>query len=246
MLTPDLVALLSLALVAGAVSFTSPCALPLLPGYVGYVSGLAAPAEDGQPPARRPVVVGSALFVAGFTVVFTALGATASGVSLLLLQNLRAINVVSGAVVVLMGLVTAGALRVGVLDRQYRVALTRVTRGPRGAVVLGGAFAFGWTPCVGPVLASILATAASTQSVSRGALLLVAYSIGLGLPFVAVAVAVAKGRAGVSWLRRHSRRIELVGGVVMVVMGVAIMTGGWTRAMSVVLRVYARVGWPPI
>lgn len=245
MLTPDLLALMSLALVAGAVSFTSPCALPLLPGYVAFVSGLGA-GDAAEARRLRPVLVGSGLFVAGFTAVFTALGATASALGLLLVQNLRTINVVSGAVVVVMGLLTTGVLRLPALERQRRVDLGRLGRGPRGAPVLGAAFAFGWTPCVGPVLASILATAAGTGTVARGTALLVAYSAGLGIPFVLVAIAVARGRAGVPWLRRHSRHIEVIGGLLLVLMGVLLMTGGWTRVMSAVLRYYARLGWPPI
>lgn len=241
----ELYALASLAVVAGVVSFTSPCALPLVPGFVSYVAGMQGDAGGTGWRARRPAVAGAALFVLGFTVVFTALGATASAVGLLLAQNLRAINVVSGGLVALMGLVGMGALRVPVMQRQARLDLSRVGRGPRSAPLLGAAFAFGWTPCVGPVLAGILATAAGTGTTTRGALLLMAYSLGLGIPFLLVAAGLGSDRARAR-LARHGRRLEVAGGLLLVTMGVALMTGGWTTLMSSLLRQYARWGWPPI
>lgn len=247
----ELFALMSLALVAGVVSFTSPCTLPLLPGFVSYVSGLAGPGGGGgsiavAAPARRRVLVGSLLFLTGFAAVFTALGATSSALGFLLVRNLRTINLVGGAFIVLMGLATLGVLRLPFLHRQARTDLTRWRPGPAGALPMGAAFAFGWTPCVGPVLASVLATAATTATVGRGALLLLAYSLGLGLPFLLVARGVASGRGPMSRLRRWSRRIEIAGGVLLVGMGVAMMTGGWTVLMSRMLAFYARLGWPPI
>ncbi|WP_043734257.1 cytochrome c biogenesis CcdA family protein [Streptomyces zinciresistens] len=242
-------ALASLALVAGVVSFTSPCTLPLLPGYVSYVSGL----HDGTagdrplaPAARRRVLLGAALFVLGFSGVFTVLGATASALGLLLKNNLATINLVGGALVVLMGLAVSGLFRIPFMERELRLDLSRFGRGPGGAVPLGAAFAFGWTPCVGPVLASILATAAGTATVTRGALLLVAYSLGLGLPFLLLAVGLTRARGRMLWLRRQSRRMEIFGGVVLVAMGVSMMTGGWTTLMGTLLGAYARLGWPPI
>ncbi|TFV66503.1 UNVERIFIED_ORG: cytochrome C biogenesis protein [Bacillus sp. AZ43] len=249
----ELFALMSLALVAGVVSFTSPCTLPLLPGFVSYVSGLSRGADAptvGSGPlavrARQRVFAGSLLFLLGFAAVFTMLGATSSALGFLLIRNLQAINLVGGAFVVLMGLATTGVVRIPFLHRQVRSDLRRWQPGPGGALPLGAAFAFGWTPCVGPVLASILATAAGTATVGRGALLLLAYSLGLGLPFLLVARAMARGRGPLRWLQRHSRRIEIVGGLLLVGMGVAMMTGGWTVLMSRMLAFYARLGWPPI
>lgn len=244
-------ALASLAVVAGLISFTSPCTLPLLPGYVSYVSGMSGDtmsgAAAGQSGAvRRRVLAGAVLFVAGFSTVFTTLGATSSALGLLLVQNLRAINLIGGALIVVMGLAMTGLVKIPLLHRQVRFDLTRFGRGPAGALPLGAAFAFGWTPCVGPVLASILATAASTDTVTRGALLLLAYSLGLGAPFVLLATTLARGRTGTGWLRRHARRIEIIGGIVLVAMGIVMMTGGWTALMSRMLGFYARLGWPPI
>lgn len=242
----ELFALASLALVAGIVSFTSPCCLPLLPGYVSYVSGLTGAAAGTGITTRRRVLAGAGLFVLGFSVVFTVLGLTATAVGLLLLRNLQAVNLVAGGLVMAMGLVMIGVLRVPLLQRRLQLDLSRIGRGPAGAFPLGAAFAFGWTPCVGPVLASILAAAATTDTLARGALLLAAYSLGLGLPFLLLAWWLAGGRRRPEWLGRHSRRIEVAGGVVLVAMGAALVTGGWTVLMSRLLGFYARLGWPPI
>ncbi|CCG02815.1 cytochrome c biogenesis CcdA family protein [Blastococcus saxobsidens] len=250
----DLLPLAFLSLIAGVVSFTSPCALPLLPGYVSYVSSLAPPvgvpaaATGGttSAPTRDRVLAGSLLFVLGFTIVFTALGATASSLALLLAQHRATVNVVGGVFIVAMGLATAGVLRLPLLHRQVRMDLSRMGRGPGSALALGAAFAFGWTPCVGPVLAAILTTAAGSGTVARGALLLLLYSIGLGIPFLLVALGVRRGRLRLDWLRRNSRKIEVFGGVLLIAMGIGIATGSWTRLMSGMLAFYAQFGWPPI
>ena len=239
----ELFALASLALVAGVVSFTAPCTLPLLPGYVAYISGMSD-SEQTVPTSR--VLLAAALFVAGFSAVFVALGVTASGLGLLLAQNGRLLELVGGVFIVAMGLVTAGVLRIGLLQRQLRVDMSRVGRGPRAAAPLGAAFAFGWTPCIGPVLAGVLITAASTTTMAEGGILLAASSLGLGLPFLGLAAAVARGRVRLGWLRRHSRKLEITGGILLVIMGVAVLSGQWTEFMSSMLAVYARLGWPPI
>lgn len=246
----ELYALMSLALVAGVVSFTSPCCLPVLPGYVSYVSGLREPVPSAggavATRARTRIMTGSVLFVIGFTLVFTVLGMTASALGLLLVQNRQVINVVGGAFVVFMGLTMVGLIRVPLLQRRFAVDASRFNRGPASALPLGAAFAFAWTPCVGPVLTAILATAAGTGTLVRGAALLVVYSLGLGLPFLALAAGMARGKRRPDWLGRNSRRIELAGGVLLIVTGLAMATGSWTALMSQFLAFYARVGWPPI
>lgn len=236
----DLLPLAFLSLIAGVVSFTSPCALPLLPGYVSYVSSLAPPAgvpaaaTGGAPPApvRDRVLAGSLLFVLGFTIVFTALGATASGLALLLAQHRATINVVGGAFIIAMGLATAGVLRLPLLHRQVRMDLSRIGRGPGSALALGAAFAFGWTPCVGPVLAAILTTAAGSGTVARGALLLLVYSIGLGIPFLLVALGLRRALALSTLARRHARWVMRFGGVILIVLGVLLVTGAWDHVMT--------------
>ena len=242
----ELFAFASLAFVAGLVSFTAPCTLPLLPGYVSFVSGMSAPVASGGAAVKSRVMVGATLFVLGFSVVFVALGLTASGLGLLLAQNARTLNLVGGAFIVLMGLITAGLLRVPLLQRQLSFDVSRMGQGPRAAFPLGAAFGFGWTPCVGPVLAGVLVTAASSTTMAEGAALLAAYSLGLGLPFLMLARAVVRGRGRLGWLRRHGRKIEIFGGVLLVVMGLAVMSGQWTVMMSRMLSLYARIGWPPI
>lgn len=236
----ELVTLAALALVAGVVSFTAPCTLPLLPGYVSYVSGL----EQGS--GRRGAGLGPWLFVAGFAVTFTALGATASAFGFLLASNARLVDAVAGTIVAVMGLVLLGVLRVPWLQRELRLPLHRVARGPGGAIPLGVAFALGWTPCIGPVLAGILTTAATRTSVAEGGFLLFVYAVGLGTPFLWLARQVRKGHDRLGWLRRNARRLEIVGGFVLVAMGVAIATGVWTVLMSRMLSWYAQFGWPPI
>lgn len=240
----ELFALASLAAVAGVVSFTSPCALPLLPGYVSWVSGLSG--DGAEAAGRPPVMRGALLFVVGFSVVFTLLGLTASAVGLLLVQGRQTLTVAGGVVVIAMGLVSLGAVRVPLLQRQARLDLRRIAQGPAGAMPLGAAFAIGWTPCVGPVLTGVLATAATAGSTAHGAVLLMAYSGGLGVPFLLVAAGVRRGRARLSWLRRHGRAVERAGGVLLVVMGALMVMGSWTALLSRVLSLYARVGWPPI
>ena len=242
----ELFALASLALVAGVVSFTAPCTLPLLPGYVSYVSGMSRVGRASAEPPKRRVLVGASLFVLGFSLVFVALGLTASALGLFLAQHSRVLELVGGGFIVAMGLVTAGALRVAWFQRQMRVDMSKIGHGPRAAFPLGAAFAFGWTPCVGPVLAGVLATAATTATVAQGAVLLAAYSVGLGLPFLGLAVAVARGGGRLVWIRRHTRKLEILGGLLLAVMGLAVMSGDWTQLMSRMLAFYARLGWPPI
>lgn len=240
---------LSLALVAGLVSFSSPCTLPLLPGYISYVSGLSHPTTETSTSTTsdyRRTLLAALLFMLGFSAVFTVLGASASLVGSLLAQHQHVLNTVSGTLILLMAAAMLGVLRIPGLQRQIRVDLHRISRGPASAPVLGAAFAFSWTPCIGPVLAAILSTAATTTTASWGAVLLLAYSAGLGVPFVLLATGLSKGKHRFGWLRRNSRRIEIAGGVLLAGMGVAILTGGWTVLMSRVLAFYAQIGWPPI
>ena len=241
----ELVTLAALALVAGVVSFTAPCTLPLLPGYVSYVSGLEGSAGHRNG-ARSGVGLGPWLFVAGFAVTFTMLGATASALGFLLASNARVVDAIAGAIVAVMGLVLLGVFRMPWLQREWRLPLHRIARGPGGALPLGVAFALGWTPCIGPVLAGILTTAATRTSVAEGAFLLFVYAFGLGLPFLWLARQVRKGRDRLGWLRRNARRLEIIGGLVLVSMGVALATGAWTVLMSRMLSWYAEFGWPPI
>jgi cytochrome c-type biogenesis protein len=235
----------ALAFVAGIISFTSPCCLPLMPGYVAYVSGAAARVE-GTVAVRSRVLGAAVLFVLGFAAIFTAMGAGASAVGPLILRNRLLLERVAGVLVVFMGLLTIGVVRVPFLLREARLDLRRVRPGPLGAVPLGMAFAVGWTPCVGPVLASILAAAATTRTAWSGAGLLFVYALGLGIPFLLLAWGHARASTALSWLRRHGRAIEVLGGAVLIAMGVLMMIGRWTLLFTPLIRWFAQNDWPPI
>lgn len=234
-----------LAVVAGAVSFSSPCCLPLIPGYLSYISGLPL-AGLGRREARWVALQASLLFVAGFTAVFTALGISFAFVGSALLRNLPVIVRVAGVVIILMGLSTMGLLRLPFLSRERRFDMARIPSGPGGAFALGMAFAFGWAPCIGPVLATILTAAAASQTALWGGLLLALYSLGLGIPFVALALGFSRARGSLEWLRRNGRRIEILGGALMVGVGVLFVSGAWRSFFIPLQRTFARLGWPPI
>jgi cytochrome c-type biogenesis protein len=233
------------ALVAGTVSFSSPCCLPLLPGYVTYISALPV-SSLGTREARAVTLRASLAFVLGFTVVFTTLGVASAFAGLWLVRTLPTIVRLIGVGIIVLGLSMTGLLRVPFLLREHRVDLARLPKGPRGAFGLGVAFAAGWTPCIGPVLATILATAAATKTVAWGGLLLVLYSLGLGIPFVVLALGLRRANGSIAWLRRNGRRIEVVGGVLMVGVGVLFVTGRWEMWFQPLQRYFAQFGWPPI
>lgn len=234
-----------LAVVAGIVSFSSPCCLPLIPGYLSYVSALPV-SELGRAEARAVTLRASLLFVAGFTAVFSALGTSLAFLGAPLLRRLPLIVRVSGIGIIVMGLAMMGVLRLPLLYRERRFDLARARPGPRGAFFMGTAFAFGWTPCIGPVLATILTTAAATATAPWGGVLLMLYSVGLGLPFVALGLGFQRARGSLQWLQRHGRAIELAGGMVLVGVGLLFASGGWRSFFVPLQRSFARFGWPPI
>jgi len=242
----NLVGPFALAFVAGLISFTSPCCLPLMPGYVSYVGGVSGASAGTIVRTRTRVLFAAALFVAGFVAVFTVLGAGASLLGAWVLRNRAILTQVAGVFVVVMGLATMGILRIPLLYREARFELHRLRPGPAGAFPLGAAFAVGWAPCIGPVLGSILTAAATTQSLVRGASLLFVYSLGLGVPFLLLAYGYTGASRPFDWLRRRSRGIEIAGGAVLITMGVLMITGQWTRLFTPVLRLFSRAGWPPI
>ncbi len=230
------------AIAAGVLSASSPCVLPVLPGYVAAVS---ATQEVGQP--QRARLVGALGFVAGFTIVFTILGATASALGGLLYHQLGTALRVAGVVLILFGLHTLGVFRSVLLASERRpVHMHAVGRGPRKAVGLGAAFALGWTPCIGPILATILTKAAADSSLLEGMLLLLLYSAGLGVPFILVAVWFDKSQRTRSWMMRRSSLLQHVGGVTMVIAGLGYVSGVWGTLFTGLQRWLARTGWPPI
>lgn len=231
---------LILAFTAGVLGFVSPCIVPLIPGYLSFVSGLSLTEMDLA--ARRAklgrVLASTAFFVLGFSLIFTALGASASLLGSFILDNRVALSRVGGTVVVLLGLSVLGVVKVPGLSRERRLEVRRRPGGVLGAVPVGMAFGFAWTPCVGPVLAAILTLAATTQGASGGATLLFAYSLGLGVPFLAAAVLVTSAVDSFAWLRRHGRAIETASGAFLVVMGGAMIFDLVFKLNTWILRVF--------
>lgn len=192
------------------------------------------------------VLRSSVAFIAGFIIVFTALGASATLVVSLLLRHLSLILEISGVLIIVLGLASTGLLRVPLLARERRFDLARIPQGPKGVLPLGMAFAFGWTPCIGPVLATVLAVAATSSTVIVGAVLLALYSVGLGLPFLALAVGFSRARTSLGWFRRRGRVIEVAGGRLLVGVGVMFVTGEWKSLFIPLQARFARLGWPPL
>ncbi|HET7321533.1 MAG TPA: cytochrome c biogenesis protein CcdA [Longimicrobiaceae bacterium] len=218
---------LGLAFLAGLVSFLSPCVFPIVPSYVGFVTGLTLDElKDGsRSDARRQAAIHAALFVLGFSLVFLALGASATALGGVLRRSLPLLQQVGGVVIVLFGLYMLGVLKIPALLRERRVQLASKPAGKLGSVVVGIAFGAGWTPCVGPVLASVLLYASFEETMTRGMLLLGAYALGLGIPFFVSAVALNWFLAGSAKVRRWLLPLERAAGVVMVLVGVLLFTG---------------------
>ncbi|MCW7545193.1 MAG: cytochrome c biogenesis protein CcdA [Aurantimonas coralicida] len=216
------------ALLAGLLSFVSPCVLPIVPPYLAYLAGLSFDQvrERGTEPAvARQIMLASLAFVAGFTTVFVALGATASLVGQVIAQWFDVLSVVAGIIIIIMGLHFLGVFRLSLLYREARVNVVQKPAGPLGAYVIGLAFAFGWTPCVGPVLAAILFVAGSQDTALRGAGLLATYSIGIGVPFLLAAAFATRFLAFAARMRRHMATVEKIMGGALVFTGILFVTG---------------------
>jgi cytochrome c-type biogenesis protein len=251
---PLLVAAAVAALV-GLISFASPCVLPLVPGYLSYVTGLVGsgaapapappsgtviPAHPSSPggtatavrtdvPPRARMVLGASLFVLGFTAVFVAFGAAFGGLGRLMVQHADLLNRVFGVVTIVVGLAFLGWLPL--LQRTKRLS-ARPVAGLAGAPLLGIVFGLGWTPCLGPTLSAVYSLAFSEATATRGAILSVAYCIGLGVPFVLVALGARWAVGATSYLRRHARTVTRFGGAVLVLVGLLLLTGAWTEMMQ--------------
>lgn len=225
------------AVLAGAVSFASPCVVPLVPGYLAYLAGLvgadsppATPAEAGKRREGRWRVAGAAaLFVAGFTVVFGAILVGVVWLSDVLVRNEAVLQRVGGVVMIAMGLAFVGLLPV--LQNERRMHWVP-RAGLWGAPLLGAVFGLGWVPCIGPTLAGVVAVAAGTGGGSlRGVVLTLAYCAGLGLPFVVIALGASRAVRALGWLRRHTRTIQISGGVLLVAVGILLLTGLWSSLL---------------
>jgi len=219
------------AFAAGFLSFVSPCVLPLIPGYISFVSGVSLEemrGESSTQASRSQVFVTSLAFVVGFSIVFVALGATATALGKFLLDQLPLLSKIAGAILIVFGLHTMGVFRLAFLETEKRMQTQRKPAGPLGALVVGLAFAFGWTPCIGPILGGILAVAGSKNSISEGVTLLAVYSMGLGIPFLLTSLAINQFFSATKRIRKYYHAIEVVSGVLLVAIGVLIFTGQLT------------------
>jgi cytochrome c-type biogenesis protein len=211
------------AFVAGVLSFISPCVLPLVPGYLSFVSGVsleemrARTDADAARAGRRKVFIASVAFVVGFSLVFISLGASASLIGQFLMERLTLLGKIAGVILVIFGLHTMGVFKIGALYSEKRIQTNRTPAGP-----------FGWTPCIGPILAAILAVAAAQDTVGQGVLLLAVYSAGLGIPFLATSLGVNQFFAAFARVRRYYKAIEVAAGALMIVVGVLIFTNRFT------------------
>jgi len=230
---------------AGVLSFASPCVLPLIPAYLCFLGGASLDdltAEGGvDKSVQRRVFVAALAFVLGFATVFIMLGATATAVSTLVAENITILSQVAGVIIVIFGLHYMGVFRIGFLNFEKRIHIENKPTSLIGAYILGLAFAFGWTPCVGPILATILMVAASGEDVMYGTSLLAVYAAGIGLPFLLAAFAVKPFMAFLGRFRKHMRKVELAIGSLLVVTGIAIFTGSLAEVSNWIIEVFPAI-----
>lgn len=236
------------AFIAGVLSFISPCVLPLIPGYLSFISGVSLEEMRGMPvtaggavavstgvnatalgnAAKRQVIITSLFFILGFSLVFVSLGASATYLGQFLMERLTIFGKIAGVLLIIFGLHTIGVFKIPFLLNEARVQANTKPAGMIGAVIVGISFAFGWTPCIGPILSAILLVAAQQESVNQGIVLLSVYSLGLAIPFLLTALAINQFFVAFSKIRRHYHAIEIVSGVLMIVIGVLIFTNRFT------------------
>lgn len=219
---------IGVAALAGIVAFLSPCVLPVVPGYLAYVSGLAGQREQGA--RRGRMVTGSILFIAGFTFVFMLIGGFVGAIGYQVQAYSEWINRIAGIIVILMGLLFIGLFPAS-MSGEKRIS-KRPDAGLLGAPLMGMVFGFGWTPCIGPTFAAVTSLALTGGSLERGAILALAYSLGLGAPFVLFALLYDRALSFSSWVRKHRRAITIIGGVVLIIIGTLLLTGQWAAWMD--------------
>ncbi len=232
------------ALIAGALSFLSPCVLPLVPPYLVYLAGTSLErlaSGEAKPAARRDALLAALLFVLGFSTVFVALGAGASVIGAVLRSHAHILSIVAGIAIMIMGLHFLGLTPIAWLAREKRLTVAKPV-GLWGAYAMGLAFAFGWTPCIGPILAAILAVAASEATVVKGAGMLAVYSLGLGIPFLLAAAAVGPFAAFLARFKAYLGMVEKAMGGLLVLTGIAFLTGTITDASFWLLETFPVLG----
>ncbi|WP_438959636.1 cytochrome c biogenesis CcdA family protein [Nereida sp.] len=220
---------MGIALVAGIISFLSPCVLPIVPPYLAYMSGVSVSDMNNEKSARAKALGTALFFVLGLSTVFLILGFTTSLMGAFFLQNQQWLVVASGLVIMVFGAHFVGVYRIGFMDREIRMDAGDQGGSAFGAYVLGLAFAFGWTPCIGPQLGAILSLAASEASAVRGTALLAVYAIGLGIPFLLVAAFFPSLSGVMAWMKRHMQQIERMMGLLLWTVGLMMLTGQFTE-----------------
>ena len=225
----SLIAAIPLALIAGLVAFASPCVLPLVPAYLGYVSGMSTLPSRDDLQARRRLLLGVVLFVIGFAAVFVLFSVAFASLGALLRSWLPLVTQIAGAVVIMMGFVFIG--QVSFMQKQFALPI-RAATGLGGAPLLGVIFGFGWAPCAGPTLVAVNTLALSVGDIPRAVILALAYSLGLGIPFVLIAMGVQFATKSMSFVKKHLRKINIAGGAFLMAIGVAMLFGWWTVWMS--------------
>jgi len=224
-----------IALSAGFISFLSPCILPLIPSYMAFITGISLEElshEKNLKRVRKIVIINSLLFILGFSIIFIALGASATFIGKFLSRNIRWFEIVGGCVVILLGLHFIGIFRLKFLNREKKIHLKDKPLGFIGTVLVGMAFGAGWTPCVGPILGAILTMAATTQNIFKGMVLLAFYSVGLGLPFLISGLIIHKFFEYFKAVRKYFKVITAVGGILLIILGILLITGYFSSISS--------------
>lgn len=224
-----------MALLAGLASFLSPCILPMIPSYLAFITGISLEElsqDQNLKKVRKSVITNSLFFILGFSILFIAMGASATFLGKFLSRNIRWLEIIGGSLVVILGLHFAGLFKIKFLDREKKIHLNKKPLGLFGTVLVGMAFGAGWTPCVGPILGSILTMAAATQDITKGIILLISYSIGLGIPFLIAGLLIHKFFEYFKTIQKYFRVITLVGGILLVIIGILLITGYFTTISS--------------
>ena len=220
------------AFIAGLVSFLSPCVLPLVPGYISIISGASLEqlkAREKDSSLFRTVLLNSIMFIIGFSITFILLGASATWIGQILLSKMRLLGQIAGLILIAFGIHLTGLVKINALYKDKRFHNLEKPRGLLGALVLGLAFAFGWTPCIGPILAGIMTIASTKQTVTEGMFLLGTYSAGLGIPFLLTSLALNKFLAFYGRFKKHFHAVEVASGILVIAIGVLILTGSLSR-----------------
>lgn len=223
------------AFLAGIISFLSPCVLPVIPSYLAFITGISLEELSQQKSlkkVRKKVIANSLMFILGFSILFITLGASATFLGKFLFRNIRWFEIIGGVFVIILGLHFAGIFRLKFLDREKKIHLKKKPLGYLGTCLVGMAFGAGWTPCVGPILGTILTMAATTQDVLKGIILLIFYSAGLGLPFFLSAVLLHKFFEYFKTIRKYFKVISIVGGVLLIIVGILLISGYFSSISS--------------